>query len=388
MRYLIDRGIRGTLEIRGDGRAVPGLGLVFDDPEIAPADWTPRLSVLSLDIETDPSARRLLAVGLHGCGVSEVLLLTPPRAGAAPKARGPSPPSRSCWPGFARRVRELDPDVLTGWNVVDFDLSVLARLAERLRVPLELGRGPGGLRLRAGGSARATPQASVPGRVVLDGIHLLRGAFIRMDDYGLDAVARSVLGEGKTLAGEGQGRARSCASSRKTGRGSSSTTAPTPGSPSRSSSGCGWSSSRSSAASSPACRPTASPAPSPPSTSSTSRSWDGGAWSPRASAPSQAAEPQAGGHVLEPDPRALRERGRARLQEPVPEPDPHLRDRPPEPRAAGVGRRGRRSHRGAQRRRLLPRARPSWARCSTSSCRGARRRGAPATRSRATRSRS
>ena len=59
----------------------------------------------------------------------------------------------------------------------------------------------GGLRLRAAGSARGAPQASVPGRVVLDGIQLLRGAFIRMDDYGLDAVARAVLGEGKTLAG-------------------------------------------------------------------------------------------------------------------------------------------------------------------------------------------
>jgi DNA polymerase-2 len=50
MRYLIDRGIRGTLEIHGDGRLVPGLGLVFEEPEIAPADWTPRLRVLSLDI--------------------------------------------------------------------------------------------------------------------------------------------------------------------------------------------------------------------------------------------------------------------------------------------------------------------------------------------------
>ncbi len=74
IRYLIDRGIRGALEIEGEGREAPGVGLVFDEPVLRPADWTPRLSVLSLDIETDPSARRLLAVGLHGCGASEVLL--------------------------------------------------------------------------------------------------------------------------------------------------------------------------------------------------------------------------------------------------------------------------------------------------------------------------
>ncbi|HET6898176.1 MAG TPA: DNA polymerase II, partial [Vicinamibacteria bacterium] len=200
MRYLIDRGIRGSLEIRGEGHAAPGLGLVFEDPEVDPADWTPRLRVLAFDIETDPTARRLLAIGIHGCGTSEVLLLTPEGWTCPPEA-APFRSERELITGFARRVRELDPDVLTGWNVVDFDLTVLARIAERLRVALELGRGSGGVRIRPAGS-RGAAQASVPGRVVLDGIHLMRGAFIRMDDYGLDAVARSVLGEGKTVTGE------------------------------------------------------------------------------------------------------------------------------------------------------------------------------------------
>ena len=68
----------GSLEIHGEGRESPGLGVVFEDPEIVPSEWTPRLSILSLDIETDPTARRLLAASLHGCGVSEVLLLCPP----------------------------------------------------------------------------------------------------------------------------------------------------------------------------------------------------------------------------------------------------------------------------------------------------------------------
>jgi DNA polymerase-2 len=200
LRPLIERGIRGALTIDGEGREGAEVGVVFDEPEIGPADWTPRLRVLSLDIETDPTARRLLSVGLHGCGASEVLLLTPP-GWSCPEGARPFASEGELLAGLARRVRELDPDVLTGWNVVDFDLAVLARLAARLRVPLELGRGAGGLRLRATGSPRGSTQASVPGRVVLDGILLVRGAFIRMDDYTLDAVARSVLGEGKTLSG-------------------------------------------------------------------------------------------------------------------------------------------------------------------------------------------
>jgi len=195
MRYLIDRGIKGSLALQGEAREEGSRGLVFENPEVAPADWTPRLTVLSIDIETDPRGRRLLSIALHGAGVSEVLLLTPPGASSPPGAV-PFSTERALIAGFCRRVRELDPDILTGWNVIDFDLAVLARLA-----PLELGRGPGNVQIRAEGPAR---RAIVPGRVVLDGIQLLRGAFLRMDDYSLDAVARQVLGEGKSLSGHGR----------------------------------------------------------------------------------------------------------------------------------------------------------------------------------------
>lgn len=203
MRYLIDRGIRGSLALAGASRDLPGLGLVFDNPDLAPADWTPTLSVLSFDIETDPRAERLLSIGLHGSGSSEVLLLTPPGMDCPPGAV-PYVTEKDLLEGFCRRVRELDPDILTGWNVLEFDLAVLARLAARRGTALELGRGPGPLRLRAEGSPRGIRQASVPGRVILDGIFLLRGAFVRMHDYSLDAVAREVLGEGKTLRGHGR----------------------------------------------------------------------------------------------------------------------------------------------------------------------------------------
>jgi DNA polymerase-2 len=103
---------------------------------------------------------------------------------------------------FCARVNELDPDVLTGWNVIDFDLTVLQRIAARLNHPLFLGRDSGALRLRKAEGYFGSGHASIPGRLVLDGIDLLRGAFVRMDEYSLDAVAREVLGEGKAVAGD------------------------------------------------------------------------------------------------------------------------------------------------------------------------------------------
>jgi DNA polymerase-2 len=208
VRFLIDRGIRGSLAIRGEsrpGHAAPATGLwvdrVYDEPELAPADWTPRLTVLSFDIETDPQAESLLSVALHGCGVSEVHMLCPEGTPRPDGVEG-HPTEAELLAAFARRVRELDPDVITGWNVVDFDLRVLLRVAERYGGLLDLGRGPGSVRLsraRSEPGRRGPVSATVPGRSVLDGIQLLRGAFIRMESYALDAVAREILGEGKTL---------------------------------------------------------------------------------------------------------------------------------------------------------------------------------------------
>ncbi len=205
-RYLIERGIKGGCEIEPSTLATAQGGtaqagtVIFDDPDLYPADvqLTPR--VLSFDIETDAKGERLLAISLFGLGVDEVLIVD---AGDRPMPERAERCSTeaAALEAFSARVRSLDPDVLTGWNLIDFDLTVLERLAARLGCALELGRDRGPLRIRKAEGYFGSGQASIPGRLVLDGIDLLRGAFIRMDDYSLDAVAREVLGEGKAVAG-------------------------------------------------------------------------------------------------------------------------------------------------------------------------------------------
>jgi DNA polymerase II len=198
-RYLIERGIRGSLAIDGPSHDEAGVA-VFDNPDVGPCDAMPELTILSLDIETDPRARKLLSVALVGCGVSEVLLLTE-EGQSCPDDATPFPSERDLLRGFVRRVRELDPDVLTGWNVVDFDFFVLARIASQHGVPLVLGREDEPLRLRPSRAPGHQHDVTVPGRVVLDGIQLVRGAFLRFDSYSLDNVSREVLGEGKSIHG-------------------------------------------------------------------------------------------------------------------------------------------------------------------------------------------
>ena len=205
-RYLIERGIKGGCEIEGPRTAGHGgIAAVFDNPVLRPAEVSIAARVLSFDIETDAKGERLLAISLFAPDVDEVLIVDgSERAMPAHATRCAN--ELAALEAFAERIAVLDPDVLTGWNIVDFDLSVLDRIAARLKFRLHLGREPGTMRIRKAEGYFGSGQASVPGRLVLDGIDLLRGAFVRMEDYSLDAVARQVLGEGKAVAGDARER--------------------------------------------------------------------------------------------------------------------------------------------------------------------------------------
>jgi DNA polymerase-2 len=199
--YLIERGIKGGCEIEGEAAAGAGPMRIFDNPYVRPAEVKIEPRVLSFDIETHGTPERLLAISVYAAGIDEVFIVD---------GSGRTMPDKAirCTDEFAaleafcERVRGFDPDVLTGWNVIDFDLTVLQRIAERVRHPFSLGRDSGKMRIRKAEGYFGSGQASIPGRLVLDGIDLLRGAFIRMDDYSLDAVAREVLGEGKAVVGD------------------------------------------------------------------------------------------------------------------------------------------------------------------------------------------
>jgi DNA polymerase-2 len=200
-RYLIERGIKGGCEISGDAKPGGRIAWHFDNPTLKPAHVEIEPRVLSFDIETDPTGRKLLAISLYAQEIDEVLIVDPANR-PMPERAVRCADEKAALELFCERVRTFDPDVLTGWNTIDFDLTALQRIAARVRHPFELGRDAGAMKLRKAEGYFGSGQANVPGRLVLDGIDLLRGAFVRMDDYSLDAVAREVLGEGKAVAGD------------------------------------------------------------------------------------------------------------------------------------------------------------------------------------------
>lgn len=205
LRYLIERGVKGSCEIEGEATAQPGITHVFHNPQVRPAQVGVEPRVLAFDIETDLKAERLLAISLFAPGLDEVLIVDPDER-PMPNGATHCANEFAALELFCQRIRQFDPDVITGWNAVDFDLTVLQRIAARVRHPFEIGRDAGALRLRKAEGYFGSGQASVPGRLILDGIDLLRGAFVRMDDYSLETVAREVLGEGKAVKGDVQDR--------------------------------------------------------------------------------------------------------------------------------------------------------------------------------------
>jgi DNA polymerase-2 len=193
-RYLIDRGIRATLAVEGPEERRDGLR-VFRNPEVGPAELAPRLRFVSLDLETSPDASRIFSAALVCEGFQEVLLVGD--AALAAPARVVAD-ERALLAALAARLDELDADVIVGWNVVDFDLRVLARRFRELGVRETLGRVPGEIAFRQDPGFSRQWRADLPGRIALDGIPLVRDA-LRLEDYRLDTVARALLGRGKKI---------------------------------------------------------------------------------------------------------------------------------------------------------------------------------------------
>ena len=210
-RFLMERFITGSARVNGsflpDGKV-----RICDNPRISPSDWHPRLTTLSLDIETGQDGRLYsLAMDVSGpAGESRhvaVLDEKAPAGGRQADTLQPAflhflPSELGLLRFLIETITESDPDIIIGWHVIGFDLSFLDAKSRELNLPLRIGRGHFPLRLveRPG----SLPIAHLEGRLVIDGPVALRGAFHKFSDWRLDTVAYELLGRGKDIAAHGR----------------------------------------------------------------------------------------------------------------------------------------------------------------------------------------
>ena len=188
-RYLMERFITSPVWVEGDIRN----GAIVNARLKPHPNYRPPLKWVSIDIETTRHGE-LYCIGLEGCGQRIVYMLGPENGDASAldfeleyvASRPQLLEKLNAW--FAN----YDPDVIIGWNVVQFDLRMLQKHAERYRIPLRLGRDNSELEWREHGFKNGVFFAQAHGRLIIDGIDALKSAFWNFSSFSLEAVAREL----------------------------------------------------------------------------------------------------------------------------------------------------------------------------------------------------
>jgi len=204
-RFLMERFVNGSAVLQGEPRQL-GRHILLENPAVKAGDYRPALKVVSFDIETAMEGVQLYSIGVHGrVGEHDTRRVFMLGEGAQQDFVQACADQEAVLQAFLDWLADYDPDVLIGWNVVNFDTWYLQRVADKLGRRLVLGRDRRSVHWRELDDEGERRTAQCPGRVILDGIELLRAAFYRFESFSLDNVARELLGEGKLLHGSGRG---------------------------------------------------------------------------------------------------------------------------------------------------------------------------------------
>ncbi|MDR9828023.1 DNA polymerase II [Vibrio sp. FNV 38] len=193
-RFLMERFIKGSIEFTGSQQARHNYTRVTQ-AKCRSGDHKPELCVVSLDIECSEKGL-LYSVGLDCSRDSRVIMIgTPQEVDETPIQWVAD--EKALLLALNHWFAEFDPDVIIGWNVIDFDFRLLDRRAQWNKVTLSLGRGGRNAFFRSGNNQQGF--ISIPGRVVIDGIDMLKSATYHFRSWSLESVSQELLGEGKAI---------------------------------------------------------------------------------------------------------------------------------------------------------------------------------------------
>jgi DNA polymerase-2 len=208
-RYLMERFITAGVLVEGGLEGGQADRATLVDCRLKPApEYRPVLKVVSLDIETSQH-EALYSIALDGMPDRVVFMLGEPPHEQPGEPAEPGEPvdfSLVYCPSRKAIIEKLndwfernDPDVLIGWNVIQFDLRVLQKTANDCGAPLLLGRERRPIEWRTHPGKQGYLFAPTPGRVIIDGIDALKAAVWSFPSFSLETVSQALLGEGKAI---------------------------------------------------------------------------------------------------------------------------------------------------------------------------------------------
>jgi DNA polymerase-2 len=203
-RFLMERFVKGGVCFESDPVREANNTLYFVDPKVKSSNFTPELRLLSIDIECSLELD-LYSIAVYGDNLNTVLVVDP-KSENEKGAYQPYSTERELLLALFRMVDDYDPDAFIGWNLVGFDLQWLSRKCTALGLKFDIGT-DGPAELLAPGSFFNQWTARIPGRASLDGINMVRSAYVQTEDYSLATVAQNVLGRTKLIEKSGNEKA-------------------------------------------------------------------------------------------------------------------------------------------------------------------------------------
>lgn len=193
-RYLMERFICGGLDFIGTVQHYPAYQ-VYSQVKIKAADVTPVFSQVSLDIECSENGV-LYSVGLDSLMDSRVIMVGEPQNTSRVITWVANEKALIeelvCW------FQRFDPDLIIGWNLVDFDMQLLVKRAAVHNIRFAIGRG-NSVPLWRDARDGMRGFLVLEGRVALDGISALKNAGYSFTSWSLESVSQKLLGEGKAI---------------------------------------------------------------------------------------------------------------------------------------------------------------------------------------------
>lgn len=209
-RFLMERFITGSMSVEGELEREGGIA-VMRNPQISAGHYSPDYGVMSLDIETSMTGNQLYSIGAivartdtdPADTVKIVFMVGDESAESSnngvdlPAYLHFCPDEKTLLRQFLCWFDQQDPDILVGWNVINFDLRFLQQKADELGIRLNLGRSKQRIDWRQSRNDEEHFTLVIPGRLVMDGIDTLKSATYSFESFSLESVAREFLDRGK-----------------------------------------------------------------------------------------------------------------------------------------------------------------------------------------------
>lgn len=206
-RFIIDKKLLGCVDIDGDYESSEKVDRIYKEPKIRSADFKPQLKIISIDTESDKTTGKLMCIGMYGKNYKKNFMITSKKVEHCVSCKDES----ECLEKFKEEFLKIDADIVTGWNLIDFDFVYLKNLFKKNKIKFDLGRSDDEATIRVEKGFFKFSKMDMPGRQVLDGLNLIRDPFLKeapsiknanFESFSLEDVSQEVLNEGKLIVGK------------------------------------------------------------------------------------------------------------------------------------------------------------------------------------------